>query len=402
MNPRSRLLVATVSTALVGYVAAGSLVGLVRSDSSYSQLSVFNEVVHIIGEAYVEPVNMDRALNTANQGLTEALDGDSAYLDAEDFKAYQQSASREAEGETGLTLTRRFAFLMVVSVRANSPAERAGLRTGDIVKTIDGRHSRSIPVAVGERLLRGAPGSVVKLAVMRSRTEPAEFSLVRERLVPVPASARLLEPGLGYLRVTEFSSQTVDEVRAGLELLTRDGAKQLVLDLRRAATGSPLQAVAVAELFIKQGVITKLTGRKQPEQVWSADPRKLAWEGPMAALIDTGTAGAGEVLAAALLDAGRATLVGERTFGRAGVQKAIPLPEGGLVLTVAKYLSPKGNPIHGKGVEPNEAVAAPRPKDDDDDDADPVAAPVPAAADPILDKAVQILKGGPTTTKKAA
>lgn len=399
MTPRSRLLVATVSTALVGYVAAGSLVGLVRSDSSYSQLSVFNEVVHIIGEAYVEPVNMDRALNTANQGLTEALDGDSAYLDAEEFRAYQQTAGREGEAETGLTLTRRFAFLMVVSVRANSPAERAGLRTGDIVKTIDGRHSRSIPVAVGERLLRGAPGSVVKLAVIRSRTEPVEFSLARERLAPTPASARLLEPGLGYLRVAEFSPQTADEVRAALDVLARDGAKQLVLDLRRAATGSPLQAIAVAELFVKQGVISKLSGRKQAEQVWNADPRKLAWERPMAALIDTGTAGPGEILAAALLDAGRATLVGERTFGRAGVQKVIPLPEGGLVLTVAKYFSPKGTPIHGKGVEPNEAVAAPRPKDDDDDDGETTAVSTP---DPILEKAVQILKAGPSAPKKAA
>ncbi len=397
MTPRSRLLVATVSTALVGYVAAGSLVGLVRSDSSYSQLSVFNEVVHIIGEAYVEPVNMDRALSTANQGLTEALDGDSAYLGTDDFRAYQQGV-RDGEAETGLTLTRRFAFLMVVSVRNNSPAQRAGLRTGDIIKTIDGRHSRSIPVPVGERLLRGAPGSVVKLAVIRSRTEPVEFSLVRERLARAPVSARLLEPGLGYVRIAEFTPQTADEVRAGLEMLAREGAKQLVLDVRDLATGNPLEAIAVAELFIKQGVITKLSGRKQTEQVWSSDARKHAWDRPMAALIDTGTAGPGEILAAALLDAGRATLVGERTFGRAGVQKAIPLPEGGLVLTVAKYIAPKGAAIHGKGVEPTEAVAAPRPKDDDEEDD----AALPPASDPILDKAVQLLKSGPVPAKTAA
>ncbi len=396
MNPRSRLLVALVSTGLVGYVALGALLGRVQGDTTYGQLTVFNEVVRLVLDSYVEPVDLDRTLRSAQTGLTEALDGDSAYLDEESFKAWQQPSSQDAE--IGVTLTRRFAFLMIVAARPGSPAERAGLHTGDIVKTIDGRHSHSIPVPLGERLLRGAPGSVVKLGIMRSRTEPIEIAVARERLQPAPPEARRLEQGPGYLRIREFAPQTADDVRARLEVLAREGAPSLVLDLRDVATGQPAEAIKVAELFVSSGVLGRLSGRKVPEQVFKADAARHAWSLPVVALVDNGTAGPAEVLAAALLDADRARLVGQHTFGRAGVQKAVPLPEGGLVLTVAKYLTPKGEPIHGKGLEPGEVVNVPRTDEPSDDDE--AAAPKAPAGDPILDRAIELLRA--PTEKKAA
>ena len=404
MSPRVRLLVALASTSIVAYTLLGSLPGRVAGDTTYGQLAVFNEVVRLVNEAYVEPVNMDRALASADLGLTEALDGDSSYLDETEWKAFQDPASQgPAEAEIGVTLTRRFAFLLVVATRPGSPAERAGLRAGDVIKTIDGRHTRAIPAVVGERLMRGAPGSAVKLAVFRGRTEPVEISVTRERLAPQPVRGRRLEQGPGYLRLPDFDGQTAEEARAQLEALKREGVKSVVLDLRGVATGDVASAVAVAELFLEGGPVTKLAGRSAAEKSWTADAARRAWDGGLAVLIDHGTAGPAEIVAAALADAGRAQVVGERSFGRAAVQKAIALPRGGLVLTVARYTSPKGAVLHGKGVEPTTAVK-PAEREDEDEDGDlapgtePAPAPTPPEApksDPILDKAIELLLAPP-------
>lgn len=387
MSPRTRLLIALLSTCLTAYIAMGTLLGRVFGDTTYGQLAIFNEVIRIVIEAYVEPVNLDRAMAGADHGLAEALDGDSSYLNAEEFKAFQQG-QQQSDADVGAVLTRRFGFLMVVSLRPASPAEKAGLRTGDILKTIDGKHSRPLAVVTGERLLRGAPGSVVKLRVLRAGSDPLEMSVVRERLQPAEPERRLLADGTGYLKLREFTSRTADSVRGEVEVLKQSGAKRLVLDLRGAGYGAPLEAIRVAEIFMKGGVVTKLSGRKVAEQVMSADTTRTLWEQPLAVLVDTGTAGPGEVVAAALLDSGRATLVGERTFGRAAFQKAVPLPEGGLLLTVAKYFTPKGNPIHGRGIVPSVPVQVP-------DDA-PTGG---ESGDLILEKALEVLKG---EVKKAA
>jgi carboxyl-terminal processing protease len=390
MSPRSRLLVALLSTALIGYVALGSLLGRVLGDTSYGQLAIFNEVVRLVLEAYVEPVNLDRAMAGARLGLGDALDGDSGYLDPEEFRLYQQPP-HEMDADIGAVLTRRFTFLMVVAARAGSPAEKAGLRTGDILKSIDSRHSRNLQAATGQRLLRGAPGSVVKLGILRAGQDPFEVSVVRERIVPASPSARVLESGTGYLKIPEFTAKVADEVRGEVESLKRGGAVRLVLDLRDAAFGPPAEGTRVAELFVKGGVVAKLAGSKVAEQVLNADPARSVWDGPMAVLVDTGSAGAAEIVAAALLDTGRASLVGERTFGRAGIQKAVPLPEGGLVLTVARYSSPKGTLIHGRGVEPTVPVAN-RAEEAEEGE---------APGDPVLDKALEVLRTG-APVKKAA
>ena len=389
MTARSRLLVALASTALIGYVALGSLLGRVLGDTSYGQLAVFNEVVRLVVEAYVEPVNIDRAMAGARLGLGDALDGDSSYLDAEEFRLYQQPV-KDADAEIGVVLTRRFSFLMVVSSRPGSPAEKAGLRAGDILKSIDGRHSRPLAVSTGQRLLRGAPGSSVKLAVLRAGVEPFDVSVVRERLSSSAPRGKMLENGTGYLKVGEFPARVADDLRAQVEFLKKSGAKTLVLDLRNAAYGAPEDGVRVAEIFLKGGVVTKLAGSKVPELVLSADAARSTWDGPLAVLVDTGSAGPAEIVAAAMLDSGRASVVGEHTFGRAAIQKAVALPEGGLVLTVAKYSSPKGTAIHGKGVEPSVPVAA---ADDAEEGED-------AKRDLILEKALEVLRDG--EAKKAA
>jgi carboxyl-terminal processing protease len=390
MSARSRLFIALVSTALIAYIAVGSLLGRVLGDTSYGQLAVFNEVVRLVLEGYVEPVNLDRAMAGARLGLTDALDGDSAYLDADEWKLLQQPGKDDAD--IGLAITRRFGFLMVVAPRTGSPAEKAGLKTGDILKTIDGRHTRPLAAASGQRLMRGAPGSSVKLTILRAGVDPFEISVVRERIVAAAPSSRILPDGAGYLKITELSQKSAEEARAAVESLKRGGAKGLVLDLRGAAQGAPAEGVKIAELFMNGGVVAKLSGAKTAEKVLSAAPKGAVWEGPLAVLIDTGTSGAGEIVAAALNDAGRGPVVGERTFGRVGIQKQLPLAEGGMILTVARYTSPKGTAIHGQGVQPTVAVGS-------GSDEGPEEPAVPGN-DPILDRALELLRSG--EAKKAA
>jgi carboxyl-terminal processing protease len=391
MSHRSRLVIALVSTCLVGYIAVGSLLGKALGDTSYGQLAIFNEVVSLVLAQYVEPVNLDRAMAGARLGMADALDGDTSYLDAEQYKLVQQPPG-EADADVGLVLTRRFAFLMVVAPRPGSPAAKAGLRPGDLVKAIDERHTRPMPALVAERLMRGAPGSSVKLSVLRAGAEPFDVTVVRERLRPAVAEGRMLDAATGYVRIGEFTATSAEDVRGQVESLQRSGATRLLLDLRDAAWGAPADGVAVAELFLQGGPVAKLVGRRTDEKLLQADAARSAWAGPLAVLVTNGTAGPGEVVAAALLDAGRAKLVGEHTFGRAAVSKTVPLPEGGLVLTVAKYMSPKGTSIHGQGIAPSVPVA-----EEDDDSADVTAGP-----DRILEKALEVVKAEGKPAEKAA
>lgn len=388
MTSRSRFVLTLASTIVVLYLASGPLMRRALGDTGYTQLSIFHEVVSMIRDSYVDPVNMDRTLDAAESGLLEALDGDSGYLDADEFKALL-SGKRQA-GETGIILGRRFGFLTVVATWPGSPARKAGIKAGDFIKTIDGKHTHGLSVFVGERILEGEPGTQVTVAVFKSGTEAVDNALVRERLAPAAPVARLLEGGVGYVAVPDIGDGSADSLRAAINSLQAQGANSLVLDLRSSATGALQNAVPLAEVFIRSGVVAKVASRKAPEQVLMANGTAAPYSGPLAILVDRGTAGAAEVAAACLFEAERASLFGESTFGRAGIQRQIPLDSGGgLLLTVSRYLTPKGEPISGKGLTPKTLVRNPELLE-------AMGAP---GEDPVLDKAIESLN---ETAQKAA
>jgi len=350
-------------------------------DTGYTQLSIFHEVVSMIRDSYVDPVNMDRTLDAAESGLLEALDGDSGYLDADEFKALQ--AGKHAPADTGIILGRRFGFLTVVATRPGSPARKAGIKAGDFIKTIDGRHTHGLTVFMGERILEGDPGTKVTVAIFKSGTDAVDNPLIRERPQPAPPVARLLEGGVGYLAVSDVGDSMVATLKAAVASLQAQGAHSLVLDLRSSATGPLQNSVALAGLFLKGGVVAKVASRTAPEQTLMASGETTPYAGPLAILVDRGTAGAAEIAAACLNESDRATLFGENTFGRAGVQKQIPLESGGgLLLTVSRYLTPKGESISGKGLTPKNLVRNP-------DSLEAMGAP---GQDPVLDKALESLR----------
>jgi carboxyl-terminal processing protease len=380
MTFRTRLVVLLVSTPLVAFAVVGGLLGkTVAREDTYQHLRVFEDVVNLILGNYVEPVNVDRVMEGALRGLAESLDPDSSYLPPALVPAVEHQTPPEP-GDTGLELTRQY-YLRVVSARDGSPAARAGLRTGDYVRAIDGASTRTMSLVEGQRRLRGPVGSKVTLTVLRGNAaEPHPVEIVREAVRLEPVRTRMAAPGVGLLRIATFDGEAVEAIRRGVAALQAQGAERLVVDLRATAQG-PLDAgIAAARLFVASGTLVQRQARGgQPEPVVAGrGDGTIAM--PVVLLVTSGTSGAAELFAAALAGNGRAELVGERTLGRAGVQKLVRFADGsGLWLTWARYLTPAGKAIHGSGLEPTVEVEEP----------DVEFGAEPPAGDPILEKALE-------------
>ncbi|HXH06402.1 MAG TPA: S41 family peptidase [Vicinamibacterales bacterium] len=386
MSSRARILLLATSTPLLAFVLIGGALGRRASgQEAYPHLRVFEDVVSLIVQNYVEEVDVDRVMEGALRGLADGLDADSAYLAPEQVRAIERGAPLP-EGDVGLTLTRRY-YLQVVAARDGSPAARAGLRPQDYIRAIDNRPTRDLSVFEGMRLLRGAPGSKVTLTVIRGNAaDPHQVVLVREKAAPPEVTGRLLEPGIGYLRVAGFDTRTATRLRARIAELEKAGAARLIVDLRGTAEG-PLEAgLEAARLFVASGTLGVRAARDEPRRPITAAAGDGSLRLPLALLVNSGTAGAAELFAAALAGNGRAETIGERTRGRTGVQKLVPLPQGrGLWLTWAAYLTPAGEAIHEKGLAPAVEVEEP--------EVEFGAARVEGApADPILEKALARLK----------
>lgn len=376
---RAKHLILAFSGPFVLYAILGGFLGrALARDTAYRYLSVFQDVVTLIMNNYLEPAEMDVVMDGAVRGMMDALDPDSGYLTAEEYEAFLNPDASPHAG-IGVEVTKRY-YLQIVSVAPASPADKADLKPGDLIKSIDGQNTRGVNVIAGDALLRGATGSEMELEVIRGgQPDPLIVTVTRQEIVSSPVEFRMLDDSTGYIQVTAFRSGSDTDVKRAIELLKGQGAQELVLDIRNSYGRIAEDGVHVAELFMSGGIAAKLQSRKgETTELKLADDR-VAFDGPVAVLINGGSSGSAEIMASAFRTAKRAELIGVPTPGRSAVQKAIPLGDGtALVLSVAQYWTPDGKPLLGEGLEPTIEVS--RGRD------------VPEDADPVLDKALEVLQ----------
>lgn len=396
MTRRSRAVVFFISTPLVVLILVGGLLGQTRvpENDTVRHLRVFSDVQNRILGAYVEPANIETVMDGAMRGLAESLDPATSYLTPEEVRFVESRAALPA-GDVGLVVTRQY-YLRVAGVRDGSPAAKAGIMSGDFIRAIDEKPTRDMSVFAGTRLLRGAPGSSVKVLVIRSNpADPHEFTLVRETPKADRASARTLPGGEAYLRVSSFEAGAAAAIRNAVTSLGPAASAGLIVDLRDVADGPLEEGIAAARPFVKtSGVLATRITRNSPPAVARSSMADGTLGMKVVLLVSNGTGRAAEIFAAALANNERADLVGEPTAGMASTQRLVKLIEGhGLYLTTERYVQADHSPLDGRGLRPTFAVDMP-PVD--------FGAPLPST-DAALVRAIDVLRGraGPPTAAAA-
>jgi carboxyl-terminal processing protease len=403
----SKILLLAVSVVLVltvflGVNSSGVSAASTAQDGAYRQINVYSEVLHHIQQDYVTDPDIPAVTNGALRGLLESLDADSSYLTPEDYKTYK--ADKGGKAQVGINVSKRYGYATVVSVVAGSPADKVGLTDGDILEAIEGQDTRDISLAMIHLMLDGSPGSTLTVSVVRPRkAEPDKLSMVRTMAGVPPVGETLYEgSSILYLKPGILDHDHVQQVEIKLKGMQKAGNKKVLLDLRDVAAGDMAEATRLANFLLKDGTIATLEGQKVAKQVFAVDPAKTVnATAPVVVLVNRGTAGPAELVAAALLDNKRADVVGEKTFGEGAQQKTFELPDGAaLILSVAKYESPSGKKLQDEGVTPDVVVASALDEaadaDDDTDGEDAAPAPVKkpgVQVDEQLTKALDLLKG---------
>jgi carboxyl-terminal processing protease len=412
MNRSARIGIITVSVVIFCYAGLGHVLGHATDDKAYKSLTVYAEVLQKIQQDYVDDPNMRTVTAGSLHGLLESLDAQSSYLTPREYDEYKKKLQNSGTGETGLTISKRYGYVIVLSVLPDSPGTKAGIRSGDIFESIGGFTTRDMSVGQALNLLTGQPGTGVKVAVIRrGKATPEEVDLVREKMAAPKIIAQKADPDILVLRLPSLDAGRADEVRNRLIDAEKQGVHKVILDVRECGRGPVSEAISIARLFVPSGMLTTLRGQTVSTQVFSADPKQVIWKSPVSVLVDATTSGAAEVLASSIVANHRGDVVGERTFGLASEQKLITMDDGAaLILTVANYYNPGGKPILEEGVTPTEVVRA-VPEDDSDsgdDDAAPAPEPVKepglgprplSPEDPIFHRALDLLK---SPAKKAA
>jgi carboxyl-terminal processing protease len=411
MNRAARIGIVAVSVVIFCYAGLGHVLGGAADDKAYKSLTVYGEVLQKIQQDYVDDPNMHTVTAGSLHGLLESLDPQSSYLTPREYDEYKKKLQNSGTGETGLTLSKRYGYVIVLSVLPDSPGSKAGVRSGDIFESIGGFTTRDMSVGQALNLLAGQPGTGIKVAIIRrGKATPEEVDLVREKLATPKIIVQKAEPDILVLRLPSLDGGRADEVRSRLLDAEKQGVRKVILDVRECGRGPVAEAISLARLFVPSGTITTLRGQTVSAQVFSAEPKQVVWRNPVSVLIDATTSGAAEVLASAIAANHRGDVVGERTFGLASEQKLITMDDGAaLILTVANYYNPGGKSILEEGITPTEVVrAVPDDSDSSDDDAAPVPetqkepglGPRPLSPeDPIFHRALDLLR---TPAKKAA
>jgi carboxyl-terminal processing protease len=391
-----------ISVALVvivflgGFISGGVSAGS-QSDAVYRQMGVYEEVLHKIQSDYVTEPSINDVTTGALHGLLESLDADSSYLTPAEYTAYKAHAN-EGTAQVGLLVSKRYGYATVVAVVPGSPADKQEhIMDGDIIEAIGSQSTREMSLAMVRLNLEGKPGSNVTFSIVRpGKAEPQKITLTRTVVATPPLAEQQYEnSSILYLKPGVLNRDRVNEIDAKLRAMPKNGNKKVLLDLRDVASGDSDQAIRLANAFLKSGTIASLSGQKVAKQTFEADPAKFITSAPLVVLINHGTAGPAELVAAAILDSKRGDLVGDRTFGEGAVQKTIDLPDGAaVILSVAKYDSPSGKAIQDTAVTPNVVVTESIDQylaEEDMDESQPTERVAPVTDDQLT-KALDVLK----------
>lgn len=424
MSFRTKFALILLSATLAIYTVVGGWISTRAqqpANDPNAQLKIFESVLQHIQNDYVDEPNMDKVRAGALRGLAYGLDPYSTYLTPDQVRQFNDEA-RSSQAGIGAELSQVASYLYVIAPMKGSPADQAGVRAGDIIEYIDGKATRDISLYDAKQLLNGAPGSEVKLRILRANVRPLTLAVKRGSFRSPAAEARMEAGRVGVVRVNSFAPGEAADVRARVQELNKQGAQKMIIDMRGTAGGSLDEAVAVANLFIKDGMLAQTSGREgKTLKTFAADSKAAIFSGPVIALIDSGTAGAAEVVASALLERNRGQVVGEKSFGAGAEQQLFTLRGGdGLLLTTVKWASASGKPFLGEersrsGVTPSVEVKRPElaeaidPEDltgNDDDPANrtnvtPNVGPDPGSAKPPAEdlqmkKALELLKENKT------
>src|SRR5215510_14800553 len=419
MSIRGKLTLVTLSA----FIALYSIVGGMLSKSNnpfvrawanpgpYPQLRIFEDVVRHIVNDYVEKPDLEKVRVGALRGLTEGLDPYSAYLLPQQVKKYQSDRTRP--DTTGMVVGQYSGIAYVIAVVPGSPAEKASIKVGDVIEYIDGRATRDLDLYDVKLLLSGDPGSSVELSLINRKTD--KIKLVRGKVPPTSTETRLLESQVGYIKVPILNKGQSEAIESAVKEVVKKGAKSIILDLRGSAGGELSEGVRVADFFLKSGTIAKSMGRKDKViATFDAKPDNDLTDLPVAVIIDRTTAGASEVVAAAIMENQRGEIVGERTlFGMGSEQELFPLDDGSaLLLTVARHAAPSGNIFMTDGVTPTVEVKRADLADVGSPDegkkgeqqtegAPPVVVAPRPADDQMLKKAIEVLTSGAKAKRRA-
>jgi len=403
MSNRVRAFLIASSCFVLFYVVLGGLLG--KNDSgrekTYRNLGVYSEVVSRIKSDYVTEPDLKKVTSGAIRGLLEALDPYSTYMTPEEYQAYLRQPE-PGPADVGIFLAKRLGFVTVVSILPGSPAEKAGVKVGDLVDRVENVGTRELSVVQIQRLLAGPAGSTVTITLIReARGEPQKVSITRLVLSYPPVVSKMVDDNAGYLRVASFNKGKAAEIAAKLKELSASGADKIVLDLRNCAGGDPQEAIDTAGLFIEKGLIAYLQGQRFPRQDLMAKAPGPVNALPLVVLINQSTAGPAELVASAVAANKRGEVVGTRSFGIGVFQKVISMEDGSaLLLSIAKYYGPDGKAIQDNGVTPT-IIEAPGSMaaglDEDDETTEPEH--FGDKDDPQLRKAIEVLK---QKTAKAA
>ena len=368
MSFKSKFTLIVVSASLAVYTIAGAWLATRAQQPANdpgAQQKIFESVLQHIQNDYVDEPNMEKVRAGALRGLAYGLDPYSTYLTPDQVKDYR-AGNKNSQVGIGAELSQVASFLYVVAPVKGSPADQAGVRAGDIIEYIDGKATRDVSLYDARQLLNGAPGSEVKLRILRANSRPLTLTVRRSSFRAPAAEARMEAGKIGVLRINSLDSGEASDAHARLQDLIKQGAQKIVLDLRSVAGGEIQEGVTVANFFIRDGLIAKTIGREQKVlRTFEADPKVALFNGPVVVLIDTGTAGAAEVVASAFLEDKRGDVVGEKSFGAGAEQELFTLRDGdGLLLTTVKWASGSGRPFLGEdrthsGISPSVEVKRP-------------------------------------------